>query len=71
VVGEPPGAKERGLAVRAFMARPDSKRLAELAQAVADGKLVIPITERLPLAEAARAQEIAEKGGAGKVVLLG
>jgi NADPH:quinone reductase-like Zn-dependent oxidoreductase len=71
VVGEPPGAKERGLAVRAFMARPDSKRLAELAQAVADGKLVIPITERLPLAEAARAQEIAEKGGGGKVLLLG
>jgi len=71
VVGEPPGAKERGLAVRAFMARPDAKRLGELAQAVADGKLVIPIAERLPLAEAARAQEIAEKGGAGKVVLLG
>jgi NADPH:quinone reductase-like Zn-dependent oxidoreductase len=71
VVGEPAGAKERGFTVRAFLAHPDSKRLAELAQAVADGKLVIPISHRLPLAEAARAQELAEKGADGKVLLLG
>jgi NADPH:quinone reductase-like Zn-dependent oxidoreductase len=71
VVGEPAGAKERGFTVRAFLALPDSKRLGELAQAVAASELVIPISYRLPLAEAARAQELAEKGADGKVLLLG
>jgi NADPH:quinone reductase-like Zn-dependent oxidoreductase len=72
VLGEPAGAKERGFVVRAFMARSNPQRLGELAQAVADGKLVIPIAKRYPLAEAAAAHEFAEKGGAqGKVLLLG
>ncbi len=39
------------------------KRLGELAQAVAEGKLVIPIASRFPLAEAAAAHELAEKHG--------
>jgi NADPH:quinone reductase-like Zn-dependent oxidoreductase len=70
VVGEPAGAKERGLIVRAFLAHPDSKRLGELARAMADGKLVIPIARRFPLAETAQAQKLAESGGAnGKVVV--
>jgi NADPH:quinone reductase-like Zn-dependent oxidoreductase len=71
VVGPPAGAKERGFVVRAFMAHDDSKRLGELAQAVADGKLVIPIAKRFPLAEARAAHELAEKGADGKVLLLG
>ena len=70
VVGEPAGAKERGFTVNAFMAHPDSARLAELAEAVAAGKLHIPIGRRLPLAEAATAQTLAEKGGIGKVLLV-
>jgi NADPH:quinone reductase-like Zn-dependent oxidoreductase len=69
VVGEPPGAKERGLVVRAFMAHPDPKRLAELAQAVAEGKLVIPIAKRMALAEIREAQRVAEKGAGGKVIV--
>lgn len=69
VVGEPQGAKERGLAVRAFMAHPDSKRLAELAADVAAKRLAIPIAKRFPLADAAKAHALAEKGGAGKILL--
>jgi NADPH:quinone reductase-like Zn-dependent oxidoreductase len=41
-----------------------------MAEAVRDGKLVIPIGERLPLSEAAEAQAAAEKGGIGKILLV-
>jgi NADPH:quinone reductase-like Zn-dependent oxidoreductase len=70
VLGEPPGAKERGLTVRAFMAHPDPERLGELAQAVARGELAIPVSRRFPLAEVAEAHRVAERGGVGKVLLL-
>ncbi|HEV3030028.1 MAG TPA: NADP-dependent oxidoreductase [Polyangia bacterium] len=69
VVGEPPGAKELGLVVRAFMAHPDAKRLEELVNDVAAGTLVIPILRKFPLREAAQAHQLAENGGAGKVLL--
>jgi NADPH:quinone reductase-like Zn-dependent oxidoreductase len=69
VVGEPPGAKERGLVVRFIRAHPDSKRLAALAQAAADGELVIPIGRRFPLSNAREAHQLAERGGTGKVLL--
>jgi NADPH:quinone reductase-like Zn-dependent oxidoreductase len=70
VLGEPPGAKERGLVVRAYGVHPDGRKLAELAQAVAEGKLVIPIATRFPLAEIREAQTLGERGPGGKVVLL-
>jgi len=71
VVGEPAGAKEHGLMVRALFAHVDSKRLSELARAVAERKLLIPIAKRMPLSDARQAQALAEKGAGGKVVLLG
>jgi NADPH:quinone reductase-like Zn-dependent oxidoreductase len=71
VVGEPTGAKERGVIVHGLWAHPDAKRLEELAGAVAQGRLTIPIAMRLPLSEARKAQELAEKGAGGKVVLTG
>ncbi len=71
VVGEPAGAKGRGLVVHAMLVHADAKRLAELGQAVAEGKLVIPIAKKLPLTEAREAQKLAEKGPGGKVVLTG
>jgi NADPH:quinone reductase-like Zn-dependent oxidoreductase len=71
VVGEPTGANERGLIVRAFMAHSDSKRLGELARAVAQGELVVPIARRFPLAQTGEAQRVAEAGAAGKVLLTG
>ncbi|MFZ3339592.1 MAG: hypothetical protein WA609_17215 [Terriglobales bacterium] len=40
------------------------------AEAVRDGKLVIPIGRKLPLSQAAEARASAEKGGIGKVLLV-
>jgi NADPH:quinone reductase-like Zn-dependent oxidoreductase len=48
----------------------DRKTLEFMAEAVRDGKLTIPISEKLPLSEAAEAQATAEKGGGGKILLV-
>ena len=48
----------------------DRKTLEFMAEAVRDGKLVIPISQKLPLREAAEAQAAAEKGGTGKILLV-
>jgi NADPH:quinone reductase-like Zn-dependent oxidoreductase len=48
----------------------DRKTLEFMAEAVRDGKLVIPISRRLPLSDAAEAQAAAEKGAAGKILLV-
>jgi len=48
----------------------DRKTLEFMAEAVRDDKLVIPISKKLPLSEAAGAQAEAEKGGAGKILLV-
>ncbi|MFD4641806.1 NADP-dependent oxidoreductase [Lentzea sp. NPDC058436] len=49
---------------------PFGSRLAEYAQQVVDGKLTVRVTQSLPLADAAKAQELVETGhAAGKVVL--
>jgi NADPH:quinone reductase-like Zn-dependent oxidoreductase len=69
VIGEPAGAKERGLAVRAIFAHPDSKRLGELARAAAGGELSIPIAAREPLDRIRDAHALAQRGARGKVVL--
>jgi NADPH:quinone reductase-like Zn-dependent oxidoreductase len=70
VVGEPKGARERGLMVSAVMAQPDHARLVYLAAAVAVGALKIPIAKRFPLVEAPAAHALAERGGIGKVLLM-
>jgi NADPH:quinone reductase-like Zn-dependent oxidoreductase len=71
VLGAPRNAEEY-LAERvvAVYATADRKTLEFMAEAVRDGKLVIPIGPRLPLSKAAEAQEAAEKGGIGKVLLV-
>ena len=48
----------------------DRKTLELMAEAVRDGKLVIPIGQKFPLREAAQAQAVAEKGGVGKILLV-
>jgi NADPH:quinone reductase-like Zn-dependent oxidoreductase len=48
----------------------DRKTLEFMAEAVRDGKLVIPISQKLPLSDAAEAQAVAEKGGIGKILLV-
>lgn len=69
VVGEPAGARERGLEVRPIAAHADPARLASMVHAVAEGTLVIPIARRFPLSEIREAHALAEKGAGGKVLL--
>lgn len=71
VVGPPPNATQYPSVkqVQVF-SHFDRKTLEYMAAAVRDGKLVIPIGEKLPLRDAAEAQAQAEKGGAGKILLV-
>jgi NADPH:quinone reductase-like Zn-dependent oxidoreductase len=70
VASDPKGAEERGLEVRHHWAHPDPERLAALVRAVAEGALVIPIATRFPLAQIREAQQFAEQGAGGKVLVL-
>jgi NADPH:quinone reductase-like Zn-dependent oxidoreductase len=71
VLGPPAGAKlHPTIKIVPIMAVPDPAKLAEMAEDVAAGRLVIPIDRMLPLEEAADGQVAAEKGGIGKVLLL-
>jgi NADPH:quinone reductase-like Zn-dependent oxidoreductase len=70
VLGEPPGAKEQGVKVAALLSKPNSGQLAQLAQAVAEGKLTIPVARRFPLAQGAEAIRFAREGSPGKVLLI-
>ncbi len=69
VASDPKGAHERGLEVRHHSAHPDPDRLAALVRAVAEGALVIPIAKRFPLTQIREAQQFAEQGAGGKVIV--
>jgi len=69
VASDPKGAQERGLEVRHHSAHPDPERLARLVRAVAEGALVIPIARRFSLAQIREAQQFAEQGAGGKVIV--
>jgi NADPH:quinone reductase-like Zn-dependent oxidoreductase len=71
VVGPPKNAeKYPSVRLVPVIGKADAKTLQFMAEAVRDGKLVIPISRKLPLREAAEAQAEAEKGGAGKILLV-
>ncbi len=71
VVGAPQNAAEYpSVKTVAVVSKFDRKTLEFMAEAVRDGKLVIPISMRLPLREAAEAQAVAEKGIVGKILLV-
>ena len=71
VVGAPQNAaKYPSVKVVPVFSKFDRKTLQFMAEAVRDGKLVIPISQKLPLSEAAEAQATAEKGGVGKILLV-
>jgi NADPH:quinone reductase-like Zn-dependent oxidoreductase len=56
--------------VTRVFAQPDASKLREFADDIRDGKFVLPISRRMPLADAAAAHELMEAGGAGKIVLV-
>ena len=53
-----------------MFAQPDTKTFQFMADAVRDGKLVIPISQKLPLSEAAEGQVAAEEGVIDKILLV-
>jgi NADPH:quinone reductase-like Zn-dependent oxidoreductase len=71
-VVEPPqnAAKYPSAKVVHVFSQFDRNTLEFMAEAVRDGKLVIPISLKLPLSKAAEAQAAVEKGGMGKVLLV-
>src|SRR5580658_8847293 len=71
VVEEPQNAaKYPSVKVVHVFSKFDRKTLEFMAEAVRDGKLAIPISQKLPLSEAAEAQAEAEKGAVGKILLV-
>ena len=56
--------------VMRVFAKPDPSKVREFADDVRDGKFVLPIGRRLPLRDAAQAQQLAQAGGVGKILLL-
>src|SRR6202162_2940300 len=71
VVGLPQNAaKYPSVRVAHVFSKFDRKTLEFMAEAVRDGKLVIPISQKLALSDAAEAQATAEKGGIGKILLV-
>ena len=71
VVGPPQNAAEYpSVKVVSVFSHPDGTTLQFMAEAVREGKLVIPIGRKLALRNAAEAQAAAEKGGVGKILLV-
>ena len=71
VIGAPQNAAEYpSVRVVSVFSKFDRRTLEFMAEAVRDGKLVIPIGQKFPLSEAAEAQAAAEKGATGKILLV-
>jgi NADPH:quinone reductase-like Zn-dependent oxidoreductase len=70
VLAEPDALKQAGIDVTPVWAQPDVPRLRELATAVRDRRLSIPISRRMRLSEIREAHAAAEKGANGKILLL-
>ncbi|HEU5402036.1 MAG TPA: NADP-dependent oxidoreductase, partial [Terriglobales bacterium] len=70
VLGAPANAaRYSSVRVMPVFSKPDRNTLQFMAEAVRDGKLVIPISRELPLSKAAEAHSVAEKGRIGKILL--
>jgi NADPH:quinone reductase-like Zn-dependent oxidoreductase len=71
VTGVPESAKARpSVRTVAFVSKPDPETLLYMAKAVGDGRLSIPISQKLPLRDARQGHIAVEKGAGGKVLLL-
>ena len=70
VIPEGTAAKYPNVMITRVFAQPDPSKVREFADDVRDGKFVLPIGRRVPLRDAAEGQELSQKGGVGKVVLV-
>ena len=68
----PEGVAQRNpnVTVTRVFARPDASKVREFADDIRDGKFLLPISHRLALRDAAEAHALAQRGGAGKVLLI-
>jgi NADPH:quinone reductase-like Zn-dependent oxidoreductase len=68
----PDGVTERNptVTVTRVLGRPDASKVREFADDIRDGKFLLPISRRLPLHDASEAHVLAQRGGAGKIVLV-
>ena len=58
------------ITITRVFARPDASKVREFADDIRDGKFLLPISRRLPLRDAGEAHALAQKGGAGKIILV-
>ena len=71
VVGPPSSAKlHPAVNVEAFGSHPDAGSMRSLAEDIVNNKFKIPVDRTFPLADAAKAHAVGEKGGVGKILLL-
>lgn len=71
VLGKPKEADGKDILVRAVVSSPDASLLRQMADAVRDRQLDIPVAKRMKLSEAGEAQALAEKGSLdGKILLI-
>ena len=69
VLPEGSQALHPAVTITRVFARPDPSKVREFADDVRDGKFILPIGRRLPLADAAEGHILGERGGVGKIVL--
>jgi NADPH:quinone reductase-like Zn-dependent oxidoreductase len=68
--GDEDAARERGVRIERFSARPDAGQLKEIGLLAAGGDVTVEIAEVLPLDEIARAHELSEGGHTrGKIIV--
>ena len=63
-------ARDPTIKVTRVFARPDASKVREFADDIRDGNFLLPISQRLPLQDAAKAHALAQKGGSGKIILV-
>ena len=69
VLAEGIAAKYPAVKVTRVFARPDASKIREFADDVRDGKFILPVSRRMALQDAHEAHALAQRGGAGKIVL--
>jgi NADPH:quinone reductase-like Zn-dependent oxidoreductase len=69
VLAEGIATKYPAVKVTRVFARPDASKIREFADDVRDGRFILPVSRRMALREANEAHALAQRGGAGKIVL--
>jgi NADPH:quinone reductase-like Zn-dependent oxidoreductase len=70
VLAEGLSQRNPAVTITRVFARPDASKVREFADDIRDGKFLLPIGRRMPLRDAGEAHALAQKGGAGKIVLV-